>query len=704
MRRRKTALFIAVIAWCGSWNRPAGSDPIGPDPSHHVILEANAAADFHHDTGQKGHDGWELDYKRDRPGYALSGLHFPLPLDAGVYRVTTFLRKGHYPTKGLLRESFPLFRLEIWDATAGVLLQERTIHLGDLDKPNRYEPRWIEFSTEERAGHAIEPRVHWAGLVNGEVGEVRVERFADADWRALEEKAERLGEALERQHLENGYVVSRKPDGTPDETGDATTYTGFYVASLAWKYAATKDDLAYQALENGLQALHNAVKGTPEEPVIVRFVDADGNPFPKSPSKDVYTAFFLAMAAAHPHIRNEALKKQMAADAERIGTKLLQDRLTVRSGSSSFLNLTPHFTEEEIRSGLSKLFADKKKHRDVVKALKSARKKIPLVEPWPGIKDVLRALERQDSDRLLSLVVPTLNGVVETVERARDILREQYRRDLWPWPARERPLPGKDLEQLLSSALEKFPRLKNGDRFNRLSDFRVLASNALIALHIIKTAGIMTGVAHFEEYYRTNLYAQDALLKTVMDWYGFEERIVPLTAGQAAADRARRGYLSALSLMNLIQLETNPAVRESYQRVLKQWYRDYRHDDNPLALALQFAGTEQPEPVRARLGKMLTEYPENRVGFGPDYWVSQGEKIADAWGGGHRKGYSREPLPIDRRPKDSFLWQRNARRLNGDEVKSYPPTDFLFVYWFGRYHGILPKDDPPPNARNRPSR
>jgi hypothetical protein len=48
-------------------------------------------------------------------------------------------------------------------------------------------------------------------------------------------------------------------------------------------------------------------------------------------------------------------------------------------------------------------------------------------------------------------------------------------------------------------------------------------------------------------------------------------------------------------------------------------------------------------------------------------------------GGESMKEYSADPLPVSLRPKDSFLWQRNARQLRGDSVKRYPPTDYLFA-------------------------
>ena len=73
---------------------------------------------------------------------------------------------------------------------------------------------------EGREGHIIEPRVFWFGLANGEVESITIQAFPSPALRELEQKAQALGSRLSSHHLENGFVVSRKPDNAPDETGD----------------------------------------------------------------------------------------------------------------------------------------------------------------------------------------------------------------------------------------------------------------------------------------------------------------------------------------------------------------------------------------------------------------------------------------------------------------------------------------------------
>lgn len=681
------------------------ASPVPEPPEKTLVRTLNAAADFEHSVGLPGSRGWAADYKSAKPGYALSRLKDPLMLPPGVYRMTFNLRRGHYPNKGMFHQTYGLFRLEIWDLTANERLASREIQIGDFSKPNIYAPRWMEFATLERTGHLFEPRVHWLGLGNGEVESVVVERFRDPSLRELEQKARRLGENLQNNHLENGFVVSRKrptvAGGTlaeADETGDALTYTAFYVASLAWKYSVTKDELTYQALENGLAVLHKAIQGTESHPVMARYVDKDGTVFPKSPSKDVYTSYFLALSAAYPRIENAGLKKQIEEDVRRITLRLVADNLQVKAGGQTILSLTPYVPMEEVKNGVRELLADKKLQKSIRQAFKTSRRVLPFYEVWPGLKDVVKAMDRGDEERLIQLVVPTLNGTILVVERVRDLLREQYRSDLFPRRKfRFHDLPGRQLADLLTDGLKKLPRSKDGIRFERLSDLKVNSGNALLALHVIKTGLVITQEPSLIEYYRTNLYTQDALLKAAMDWYSFDEDFLKMTAGNRVADRDRRGYLSTLALYNLTLLETNPSVRESYEKLLGRQCAVYQYEDNPLMTSICAAQLKDKSNMPLVL-KSLDEYPENRSGFGKAYWSDNGKEVATLVGGGENSGYSREPLPASHRPKDSFLWQRNPRRLKGDEGKEYPGTDFLFVYWFCRAHKLIPPTPPEPTV------
>jgi hypothetical protein len=183
-----------------------------------------------------------------------------------------------------------------------------------------------------------------------------------------------------------------------------------------------------------------------------------------------------------------------------------------------------------------------------------------------------------------------------------------------------------------------------------------------------------------------------------LTWHSSEDEATILTAGNTTANTERRGYLSVLALYNLIQHETNPAVRAQYQTILKKWWALNRNEDNPLYAALALASTHANGAYAEAIRHNLALYAEDRKGFGASYWEKNGVAIAEAEGGGAHDGYSREPLPFSLRPKDAFLSQRNSRRLKGDHEVEYPPTDYLFVYWLCRAHGILAAPKPTPIA------
>ncbi len=702
MRRWLWVAPCAFLCCGGEVKFAAETQAIAPAPETRTVVSLRPIDDGERTIGQAGSHGVEADYRRDKPGYVLGHLKNPLMLEPGLYRATLSLRRGSYPSRGLLIKTYGLFSVEIWDITTKERLVQRELQISDFPKPNQYERRWVEFSMNGRAGHAIEPRVRWLGLANGELGTIDIERYPDVDAALLEAKAVRFGNLQTAEYLENGFVVSRNENGSADETGDATTYTGYWVASLAWKYSVTKDAFTYQALENGIATLHKTIKGTDDEPLLTRYVDGDGTPFPKIPSKDVYNSFFLAYAAAYPHISNPALRDQMKSDIDRLANKFLRDSLRIKSGSTMCFGLTPYFTDEEIKDGIEKILSNKKNLKKFIHVLKTSKRVVPVGDLWPGMTRVIRALENRDEAKLLALALPTANGAFLILERVREVLREQYRKDLLPVRLPNPEYPGIRLANDITDILHHFPKNDDGNRLERLSDLKVLASNALIALNIVKTAAIITGKHEYIDYYRENLYSQDALLQTALDWLGKEDDLTALVAGNPTADTERRGYLGTLALLNLWETETNPAIKDSYRELIARTREQYRHDDNPLMEELYCALDDKTAPAKIpeQVLRDLSQYPEDRTGFGLAYWQKNGEEIAEKMGGGQNGSeHASEPLPVSQRPKDSFLWQRNARQLHGDAQKRYPATDYLFVYWYARKHGIIAAPEVPSTAK-----
>jgi len=127
----------------------------------------------------------------------LGGLHVPLLLEPGLYRAAFLLRRGHYPRRGVLLDSYGSTGLRFGSGKKGARGSAGTSDRR-FSSANEYEPRWIEFTMNGRAGHAIEPRVYWLGLANGEAASIDIERFPDISVEKLAEKAERMGEVMEK--------------------------------------------------------------------------------------------------------------------------------------------------------------------------------------------------------------------------------------------------------------------------------------------------------------------------------------------------------------------------------------------------------------------------------------------------------------------------------------------------------------------------
>ncbi len=186
--------------------------------------------------------------------------------------------------------------------------------------------------------------------------------------------------------------------------------------------------------------------------------------------------------------------------------------------------------------------------------------------------------------------------------------------------------------------------------------------------------------------------ASNSLLSTAKQWFGVEEEFFKSISGNVVADQQRRGYLSLFSLFNLIQLEKNAARKKEYQLLLEQLWINNQNEDNPLFQAVYLLCSDKSTLAKKDSGLILNalgQYSQNTIGYGDDHWDKEGKEIAEKWGAGQDDDYSREPIPISLRPKDSFLWQRNPRRLKGDYPNRYPGTDYLFVYWLCRAYQLF---------------
>ena len=85
----------------------------------------------------------------------------------------------------------------------------------------------------------------------------------------------------------------------------------------------------------------------------------------------------------------------------------------------------------------------------------------------------------------------------------------------------------------------------------------------------------------------------------------------------------------------------------------------------------------------------LAQYSNDRRGTGERYWNDRRRALASRHGG-QTEGQAVDPVFVGERQRDTFIWQRSARSLGGDDDdKFYPPLDYLFVYWLAEKSGSL---------------
>ena len=187
----------------------------------------------------------------------------------------------------------------------------------------------------------------------------------------------------------------------------------------------------------------------------------------------------------------------------------------------------------------------------------------------------------------------------------------------------------------------------------------------------------------YETYYEDNLSAGKGLLSTALNWSQWDELFAAVLFGESQTSRVRgnSNHLPYLALMNLTMLD--PQHHADYVALFER-QRLFQHNDLN-AMTDLMAGDLGIQPDPAGIGYwVLHRYPEARRGFGETYWQKNGRARARQFGG-WRDGYAKDPIPPDLRPRDAFLWQRNAHSIRGDaEGWDYAPLDYLWVWWMSQ--------------------
>src|SRR4029077_19537732 len=129
----------------------------------------------------------------------------------------------------------------------------------------------------------------------------------------------------------------------------------------------------------------------------------------------------------------------------------------------------------------------------------------------------------------------------------------------------------------------------------------------------------------------------------------------------------------------------DPGARFDYQQLFSRQYQPVQADYNAFLHVMGPVIGLVPDQTGVGFWSLML-YPSDRRGRGETYWRVYHKRLAAAFGG-DVGGQARDPVPLNERPRDPFIWQRIARSLRGDnEQWLYPPLDYLFVYWMACDH------------------
>ncbi len=501
----------------------------------------------------------------------------------------------------------------------------------------------------------------------------------------LEQKAKDFEAMMPALFLEGGFVVVRDERDRPEDTDDASIWTGLYAAAEALHYKSTQDPEARKRMEQALWALHSLVQASPLPGTMVRYIAPEDRVVNHAASKDTYTGFFYGVAQALPTVRDPALRKVLLADLEALGNHLLDHDLSFASPYGIALDLNPYPGPGFMKEAAQDLRTKRSLRRDVMKTLRFARWYFWIhgQRPPPAFARLIQELKSPSALQLESEVVPVLNDLHAAVK----ILQKNVHRSALRGPRDGlSDTPYIKLDLLLLRALNNLETNTQGRPITSIEDLKILPSQSLHALHFLKVAAeALPKPNRFDDYYHANLYEGKALLRTAIQWHQIDEDAVTAALGQTAADTSRTAssHLSYLALHDLILLEKDPITRFKYQKLFETQYQPMRSDGNAMIDAMHaFVGLSPKQLGLAWWS--LDRYPVDRRGKGEAYWRENRKALVAAFGGELNR-QAREPLPPDLRPRDAFLWQRSAHSIRGDkEGWLYPPLDYLFAYWLAR--------------------
>ncbi len=235
----------------------------------------------------------------------------------------------------------------------------------------------------------------------------------------------------------------------------------------------------------------------------------------------------------------------------------------------------------------------------------------------------------------------------------------------------------------------------------------------------------------YQEYYTNNLFRNDSgnthefleWVKVYNEYTGYKamqkiynEQQIDLT--MASEGTHHLGWLAAYTLMNL---ETTDKIKNEYENLIEYMYKPYADEFNSMYNFMYYASrqekkdlNEETETAKRDALWSLENFPRDTIvstlvfpitktnGFtGADITLNNADDLGGIIGyKSHDEDPPSEiflsPVPMLFRPKKAFCWQWSPRDFSPDRPGlRYSGIDYLFAYWLGRAHGIIPQSHIP---------
>ncbi len=597
-------------------------------------------------------------------------------------------------------------------------------------------------------------RVQFLWLLIGLMAATVPPRGAGQVWAGpLADKAAAFDRALEELHTPLGLVVGVKvgDDGQVVQVragGDATIWTGAWLAAQAFRYRATQATQALVNIDKGLRAFHTLhgmagsqgflgrCFGPPDwfgghretRPGVGGF--SHWRFFPDT-SRDQYTGIFLAYAVCLPLVRDQEV---LAASREvmlAVGRNLQAHNLalTVTLGSATFqpFNLNPDYVYQDRLTPHEWATVDDFPANLLAQA-------IPWNASLAAVLSTFRPPPVRGGEALRALMIlqtaahftgdPELQRFFQEDLVARRRLPEiasatsHLLGDLYEGRQREQLIAiCRDLAvalfRLVREAAIQFGWLPPplADLGFEIGRPLVVGAGQMGGTLLVTGLRLLDGpdgfaflrpwAAILEAWVPPLISLGATRLAGRLSLWAANLRDMAASTLDELAD-AQRSYvgtnLTFFALLGLFEGPTDPPLRAAAADIVTRAFAPLADEGNTLYTFIRQVNGSPPLPTGTLEAARATlrAYPLDQRGRCVDHRADPGLRRLP-WPDrfGRIGNLADRPFPIDQRAPHVFIWQEPPRAIvtGHDDGFLVPPVGYLLAYWYGRAYGLISPDD-----------